>query len=113
MTGKMLSKANVLGVKMADINAFLMSHANLRKVRDNKGNKCQNDKEYVKNNLIGSSLMSLKVDDQRMVTARAMADQAAARTWLWEASSTGKHYLNVIDSLNTLLKYCRGTRVKK
>ena len=39
-TGKMLSKANVLGVKTTDINSFLTNQANLRTARASKGNKC-------------------------------------------------------------------------
>ena len=78
-TGKMLSRANVLGVRTPDINNFLSNQTNLRKARNSKGEKCSNYKQYVQHNLIGSSLMSLKVDDQRLVTARAVADLEAAQ----------------------------------
>ena len=74
-TGKMLSKANELGVRTPDINNFLSNQTNLRKARNSKGEKCSNYKQYVQHNLIGSPLMSLKVDDQRLVTDRAVADQ--------------------------------------
>ena len=48
--------------------------------------------------------MSLKVDDQRMVPARAGADQEAACQLLWEEASSGKQYHNIVYNLNLVAK---------
>ena len=104
-TGKMLSKANELGVRTPDINNFLLNQTNLRKARNCKGEKYSNEKQYVQHNLVGSSLMSLKVHDQRLVADQAVADREAARQLLRNEAQSSKQYRRIVRSLNLKAKH--------
>ena len=103
-TGKMLSKANELGVRTPDINNFLLNQTNLRRARNSKGEKYSNEKQHVQHNLVGSSLMSLKVHDQRLVADQAVADREAARQLLRDEAQSSKQYRRIVRSLNLKAK---------
>ena len=48
--------------------------------------------------------MSLKVDDQRLMTDLAVADREAARQLLWDEAHSGKQYRRIVCSLNLKAK---------